>query len=283
MKRPPSALALINQLGRDEAALREGTFLAPLVGRGRARLRVRNLVYEFAVADPRPGWWICQPNDAHRAKIVHAAQPWQRGDYLALWPVLRLVLVERLHEADWIALPFNSSDAAQRFGLAGPLVVRLVEGGQLFERVLGRVEGATVWYDEVDRRADSVKAEQLRDALAAEQATPSVAGLGAGERAAYALLAQRRAAAAATRAAAQVEQRLRHALTVGGARLVGYEVCEGNLRVTWERDGQRSVALVNANLDTVSAGICLSGEDERFDLVSLVGVVHEAPAFARYD
>ena len=70
---------------------------------------------------------------------------------------------------------------------------------------------------------------------------------------------------------------------VGGARLIGYEISAGVLRVTWERDGQRSVTLVNAGLEVVSAGICLSGEDQRFDLASIVGVVRDAPQFARYE
>jgi hypothetical protein len=75
---------------------------------------------------------------------------------------------------------------------------------------------------------------------------------------------------------------VRDALTIGGARLMGYEAAEGVLRVSWERDGQRGVTLINANLDVVSAGICLSGEDQRFDLASIVGVVRDAPQFARY-
>ena len=107
------------------------------------RVRVSGLVYELGVAHAQPGWWLCQALDAARAAVVEAAQPWQRGAYLALWPALRLVLVERLRGDDWVALAFNPSDAFQRFAICGPLVIRLVEGGQPFERVIGRVEGAT--------------------------------------------------------------------------------------------------------------------------------------------
>jgi len=194
-----------------------------------------------------------------------------------------MLTTEPLRGADWVALAFNPADAAQRFGMAGPLVVRLVEGGQLFERAIGRVAGATVWYDEADRRADPATAERLREALAAGHASPPIAGLGPGERAGYALLAARRAAAAAARESAGVERRLRNALTIAGARLVGYSVDAGVLRVTWERDGQRSVTLVSAQLDVISAGVCLSGADRRFDLASVVGVVQAAPQFARYE
>jgi hypothetical protein len=240
------------------------------------------MVYELDVAGAPTGWYICQMLDARRAALVDVAQPWQRGAYLALWPALRLVLVEPLCGDDWVALAFNPADATQRFAISGPLVVRLVEGGQPFERVIGRVEGAAVWYDELDRRADPATAELLRDALAAGHALPSIGGLGVGERASYALLIERRNAAAAAREAARAERRLRDALTVGGARLIGYEAGQDVLRVTWERDDQRSVTLVNADFDVVSAGVCLSGEDQRFDLASIIGVVRDAPQFARH-
>src|SRR4051812_17748545 len=104
-------LNLIDSLARDEAALRGQTFLAPLGARGHARVRVGGLVYEMSVAGARPGWWLCQGLDAARATVIDAAQPWQRGEYLALWPALRLVLIERLRGNNWVALAFNASDA----------------------------------------------------------------------------------------------------------------------------------------------------------------------------
>jgi len=249
-------------------------FRAPFGLGGGARLRLRGLVCELTIAGARAGWWLCRARDARHAEIVGEALPWQRGDYLALWPELRLVLLEPLAYSDWLALPFNASDAAQRFGLAGPVVVRLVEGGQSFERIVGRIEGRTVWYDAPDRRADPTKAEALRAALAGGREVREIAELGEGERAAYVLLADRR-----------VEQRtdgqLRAALAIGGATLLGYEMTGGMLRVTWERDGRRSVTLLSPELAVISAGICLSGQDGRFDLASIVGVVRDAPSFAR--
>ena len=274
---------LIDALARDEAALHGQEFLAPLLRDGRARLRLHGLIHELAVAGAQPGWWICRVLDARHAEVVSEALPWQWGDYLQLWPALRLVLLEPLKDGAWTALPYNPADAAQRFGTAGPLVVQLVEGGQPFERVIGRVEGGTIWYDDVDRRADLETAELLRTALAADQDEPGVRGLGAGERAAYALFAARRAEARAATETARIERRLRHALEVGGARLLGYEPTDGGLRVTWEREGRRNVTLVGADLGVVSAGVCLSGEDARFDLSSIVGVIRDAPGYARWD
>jgi hypothetical protein len=269
------ALKLITVFSRDEAALGGQEFLAPLTQGGRARLRLRGLIYELTVAHARAGWWLCRARDARNAEVIGEALPWQRGDYLALWPELRLVLLEPLRHGDWLALPYNASDAAQRFGLAGLVVVRLVEGGQPFERIVSRVEGGTLWYDAPDRRADPVKAEALRAALADVRDVREIAGLGEGERAAYILLVSRYAEQ-------RTDRQLRAALAFGGATLVGYEIAGAMLRVTWERDGRRSVTLLTPDLAVVSAGICLSGQDGHFDLASIVGVVREAPGFARY-
>jgi len=281
MPNKTNALDLINRLGGAEAALHGQEFMAPLLRDGRARLRLRGLVYELRVTAARSGWWCCRIRDARHAEVVMAAMPWQRGDYLALWPALRLVLLEPLRTGTWLALPFNPADAHQRFGFAGPLPVNLVEGGQPFERIIGRVEGSTIWYDDVDHRADLSTAEALRATLAAEQEAPNVAGLGAGEQAAYTLLLQQAIDQHVNSVAARTERRLRHALEIGGAQLLGYELTDEELRVTWERNGRRSVTLVGTDLGVVSAGICLSGEDARFDLTSIVGVIQDAPGFAR--
>ncbi len=281
MPKKINALDLINRLGGAEAALHGQEFMAPLLRDGRARLRLRGLIYELRVTDARPGWWCCRIRDTRHAEIVTEAMPWQRGDYLALWPALRLVLLEPLRAGAWLALPFNPADAHQRFGLAGPLPVNLVEGGQPFERIIGRVEGSTIWYDDIDQRADLSTAEALRTALAAEQETPDVAGLGAGEQATYTLLIEQTIDQRVNSIAARTERRLRHALEIGGAQLLGYELTDEELRVTWQRNGRRSVTLVGTDLGVVSAGICLSGEDDRFDLTSIVGVIQDAPGFAR--
>lgn len=274
---------LVARLAREEAALRGREFLAPLLVNGQARLRLGGLIHTLKVIEAQAGWWRCRAIDSRHGTIVAEAEPWQRGDYLALWPALRLVLIEQHAAGDWLALPFNLSDAFQRFGLRGPLMLRLTEGGQPFERVVARVEGPTLWYDEPDRRADPAIAEALRLALAEMRPQPGMRGLGPGEQAAYALLVTRRLAADAATATARNEQQIRAALEIGGARLLGYEPISEGWHVIWERAGQRGVTLVGANLDVISAGICLSGEDQCFDLASVIGVVEDAPEYARWE
>lgn len=287
-----AVLGLIAALGAEEQALRGQTFLAPLVGQRRLRLRVRGIVYELHVGGAAPGWWVCRVRGARSAEPVEPAQPWQRGDYLALWPALRLVLLEPLEApganapgAAWLALPSNGSEAKRRFGIDSLVTVQLVEEGRPFEQVIGRVEGRTIWHDDIDRRADPALAEALREGLAAGHAAPQAGGLTPGQRAAYELLAagvEPTSNAPDDGSARGVERRLSRALQIGGARLLGYSHTPYGLRVEWQRDDQRGTTLVDGALGVVAAGICLSGDDASFDLASIVGVIAEAPDFARY-
>ena len=70
-------------------------------------------------------------------------------------------------------------------------------------------------------------------------------------------------------------------------RCIGHAGAE--LRAHWERDGacvvryaidghEHTSTLDPADLTIASAGVCLSGQDEQFDLASLVGVLRQGRA-----
>jgi hypothetical protein len=73
-----------------------------------------------------------------------------------------------------------------------------------------------------------------------------------------------------------VRRRLRESLSHAGAQLVDYLERSDSFRVTFTVGGRQYTSSVNKNDLTVqAAGICLSGEDQKFDLSSLVGVLRE--------
>ncbi len=120
------------------------------------------------------------------AEPLGEALPWERASYLEIFPALRVVLLwpDLKVTGMWWALPYNESDAHQRFGLTGePVPVHLcdaLDGAQAFERVLARVDGRTFWFGGPDPLADPSQAEWLREAAAApegrDRLLPGLAG-----------------------------------------------------------------------------------------------------------
>lgn len=310
--------ALVARLGREGRALREREILAPLLPGGRVRARLGGLVYEFRVRGDVAGWGRFRPLDERTVEPVGEALPWQRAAYLELFPLLRIVLLwpDRASGAGgvWWALPYNGSDARQRFGLDGsePLPVRLcdpTDGAEPFARALARVDGRTLLFDGPDPLADPAHADWLRDALAAEQPPERfLPGLASSQR--HALLrAQVRALDLDDQDAQvcdlasernprrrqerlrhvahgeQLERRLRRALEKADAQLHSYSETTGSdgrpdgLLVEWSERGQRHRyrSVLDPGLDVVSSGICLSDRDGDFDLTSLVSVMADSP------
>ena len=310
---------LVARLNQEAAGLREREILAPLLPGGRIRTRLGRLVYEFRVRDRFVGWGVFRPKGEREATLVGEATPWQRGAYLELLPALRVVLLwpdpDRARIGLWWALPYNASDARQRFGLttSEPIPVFLADpenGADRFERVVARVDGTTLWYEGPDARADPAHAEWLRDAaLSAEVPEQLLAGLAGSERQAllYARIraldltdrdARLRAFLAEPRSNRErrawlrhlaerrgLEDRLRLALLRADAVLHGFvevpttDGSPGRLVVEWSQNGETRRYRTTLEPDTaiVSSGICLSGRDRDFDLTSLVSVVTDAP------
>jgi hypothetical protein len=77
-----------------------------------------------------------------------------------------------------------------------------------------------------------------------------------------------------------VQGRLEMALAHAGAELIDVVEHADRYSVSWHVDGERHISAVDKSddLEVMVAGICLAGQDRRFDLSSLVGVVRGAYA-----
>lgn len=309
---PRALIARFTQEGRQ---LLEREIIAPLLPGGRIRSRVGGLVYEFRSSERFVGWGRFRPLNEREAVPLGEALPWERGAYLELFPALRVVLLwpdsSGRAPGSWMALPYNESDARQRFGFGlEPLPVFLCDptgGAERFERVIARVDGRTLWFEGPDVLADPTHAEWLRDASTRESNESLLPGLAGSER--LALLywrihqlelttptavhlseqmprqnrREQRAWLAQQARRVALEQSLRHALAKADATLHTFsEVTapDGSLRqliVEWSEHGQprRYRSAIDPHLTVVSSGICLSGRDRDFDLTSLVNVMSD--------
>ena len=161
------------------------------------------------------------------------------------FPALSAILVEREGGA-WLAMPPRGDS---RFQTQGRFCIHLVAGADLFDTVRVRFDGSSFWFDRLDPHCDAGAGAFLRQALArmADPASLSRPGLAAQQVAAYGLVyAERNRGDVGFYRAMDEAQGARHA---GTAR--------------------------PDDMTAQSAGICLSGDSEQFDLQSLVGVVRE--------
>jgi hypothetical protein len=252
-------------------------FLAPALRGGVVQVRIAGVVCRLKVepADFQ-GWGVFQPRSHTAAQVVRTARLAERQRYLQLFPLVRLILFDKRHDL-WLALPAHRADT--RFKIDGMVPVEFVEDAQPFEVIESRFDGVHFWYAGPDARWDPGHGVYLRQAL--EKMVPpdelQRPGLTAEERAVYAAHHWLRYQASAEARRQRAEDRVREALAHGGAELQNLLERGDVYTVTFEIDGRRHTSVVDKNnLGVQVAGICLSGQDEDFDLTSLVGVLREA-------
>jgi hypothetical protein len=307
-KRPtkkPDVNRLLSRLAAEEDQFLAREFLAPAVSGGVVRVRIAGVVCNIRI-EPREfsGWGVFQPSSHSTAKLVREASLTERRTYLALFPMIRLIVCRRVG-AVWCGSAASFGDA--RIRLEGLAPLQLADEVQWFDCVQTRYDGTQFWFDQHDGRCDPAAAAYLRAALN-ELLPPedlSRPELTAEQRAAYEVnfwertrpaeaqgdavrpqhnpphrrRGRERSPAADLTAepeADQVRRRLRESLSHAGAQLLDYLERADSFRVSYLVGGQRYTSSVNKEDLTVEvAGICLSGEDRKFDLASMVGVLRE--------
>lgn len=264
----------LDRLAAAEAKFLAREFLAPILHGGRVQVRLAGVICQLHVQPADfEGWGVFKPLSHSQARLVRPATLAERQRYLRLFPLLRLILCR--HEGEqWLAVPAHQADS--RFRIQGAIPVRLAEEAQLFEVIETRFDGGQCWFERLDPRRDAGTAAYLRRALQdmIEPDNLRRPGLTAEERTAYALNYWPRLQAELAAARDQTEERLREALAHAGAKYQGYLERADIYRVEYTVDGERHLSVVAKNdLSVQVAGICLSGDDEHFDLQSLIGVI----------
>jgi hypothetical protein len=272
---------LLNEVAAEESKLSSNQFIAPCIGGG-IRTKVAGIIYTFT---PEPqdfeGWGIFQPISTQKAALIEEASLPQIAQYLEKLKPLRLRLAHKLKRLTWLAYPVNEGDMQQRFRYCKPVAVHLVTDGVRFEAIIGRTDGTGWWFDECDRRVAPFITEELEKQFVnlTQPQELHFKGITPEMRTIYDLATQQ-AKDVINRQQNQDEKRLRAALKMGGGKLQQFRDHQNQWLVEWTTtDGERHTSAISkSDLTVISAGICLSGEDRKFDLQSLVGIVED-----RYD
>jgi hypothetical protein len=265
-----NARRLIERLAEAERGFLEAPFLAPVVGGRKVRVRVEGIAWEMAVAPSTfEGWAILRADSAGLARVVSTPGLGPIRANLSALPRISVVLCERA-AGGWRGIA--ASD--RRIQVRGCVPVWLTGEARLFDRVWARWDGAGFLFEGRDARRDPTLAAYLREAVEEKRSPEALdrPGLAPEEREAYAW--QYRLIEQQLRDA--TEERLREAVAHAGGRFHGYVEREGGYTVTYVVDGVTHTSTVRkGDLTLMTAGICLSGEDEKFDLQSLVSVIRE--------
>lgn len=270
--------AVLDKLERAERDFLGTAFLAPIVGDGRVQVRIAQVVCHLRVAERQAGWYVLRPISIGEAEIVREASLSEVARYLALFPQVRLVLAQKI-DRQWLA--FSAQRGDNRFRIAGPIGLWLAaEDVERFDGVEAAFDGRSFWYVQRDRRSDPAVSAYLRERFAQDpigDLPPDVTllhkrGLSREQREVYAWLREQLKAAQRDR----VEVRLADALGHADATLHSYLERDDVYVVKYEVDGRERLSTIRRDdFSVVTAGVCLSGQDQRFDLTSLVGVLRE--------
>lgn len=268
---------LIEKLAMAELALIGTHFLAPRPLNTRVRLLVCGMVKTYhTTPHDFEGWGVFRISQPESAELVKSATPVNIAKYLKRLPVFRLYPVRPLRGRTWLAYPADESAFRDRAGSIRPVEVHLVGNGRAFERARCRWDGSNFWFESNDCRSDPKIPERMGEALKnfVEPVALRFSGLTPELRKAYSLVFDNKSDLRVRCS----EDRLRQALEMGGGRLDSF-VDQGDYWTTHWRTASgkhHTSAVRKSDLTILSAGICLSGEDEKFDLQSLVGVVEGA-------
>jgi hypothetical protein len=275
MARNKKILNTIARLAKAENVFLRARFLAPVIAGEKVQVRIDGVRCEMA-AKPRDfsGWGIFAPVSHTEAKLERPATLKERLAYGRLFPSMPLILVERLRDDLWLALPARHED--QHLANDGLVMVNLIEDAEMFDTVRACGDGTRLWFIEVDGAHDPAASAYLRQSLITMRPPRLLdrPGLTLSQRLAYAAAHEVRLRHDIAQRKVTGEERVRDALAHAGAKLVEFAERGGTFQVAFDVDGRRHYGVVGAkNLALCSAGVCLSGRDRELDLTSLVSVL----------
>lgn len=261
-------------------------FVAPLIpdyhGRAQVFTMQDGIPYQFTIRHASMGWHTIIPASAvsKRASVGEPAQVWQVWAYLEQLPRFYVIAVMPVDDNTWLAVPYNSADAAQRgWKQAQPKPVYIVNEGLLpFDVIETRAMGSALLY--------AGMALALRDAnLGARLYDSNVTDhLNRDWQNAVRIVNDRlqeqqkqQALQALANQQASLQDRMRFQLEFMGAKLLDLAKRGQAYVVRWQApDGHEYSMAVGEDTRIITAGICLAGSDSQNNLSSIVQVMEEA-------
>jgi len=267
---------LFNKMAQIEGRLLQQEFVAPYSGSGTIVTRIDGIVYHFRPVgrNLRPGYFTWKPVDLNTAKTTGTMTEAERNRYLAQFPQLIMVAAAKVDHA-WVMVPWNLEDSTRRFGISGPVEVRLCGDVERFDTIAVAVTPALLMAQVAPSPSPPWPFFLKRATLNPNfnHHNPEIPGLTPEGRIVIDISFKRDEELRKS----LEDNRIRQALGFAGAELISYtEQDSTNYVVRWRKsDIDYRTVVRKQDLEVVSAGICLSGRDRIFDLASMVSVMDE--------
>ena len=264
-------LNLIKTVGENERRMTEMEFVSPIYRTDTVVMRVRGLIHRLKIRKTDPGWYVLQPVDTRKAKIIGDADMMQVEQYLKYLKKMRIVLIQKNGD-QFLGVPLKNTG----LDFSKPLPVLLTNDmvGE-FDTVICGFDGATMWFADIDMQSDPAKVEYLRESISNGVAPDKIryTGLSIEEKAAYML----RFTLDKTLRETLKERRLREDVEFAGGKFIKFDEKKDHFSITYEVDGHKYNSYISKDPahHVLTAGICLEGGDSDFDLKSLIGVLRE--------
>lgn len=268
--------ALFNKLANAENEFFSSQLFSPVLKGRPIKVRIAGILYSLQVTKPKnfEGWGVFQPVDYKGARFVREPNMAEKEKYFRIFPGLRLVLCR--NENQWFGIPANQGDT--RFKISGAVPINLISEVQMFDTVRCRFDGQSIWFEQIDPRANPRTAIYLRECVTklVEPKKIESPGMTQEERDAYQIAYGVALAADIEAKRDKQEERIKDALQRAGANYKSYVERKDTYTIEYTVDGHQHRSVVKKDtLAIESAGICLAGTDKNFDLQSLVGVIRQ--------
>ena len=271
-------LNLIDEIGEKEQKITDLEFVSPIFNNDIVVTNIDGLIYKLKLKDSSRklglnGWYKIRPIDSDNAEIIGEADIMEREKYLKCLGKLRLTLTLKQDKV-FLAIP----DKNNKYNISHKelIPVLLYDDSVLdFDRVIARFDGVNVWFESVDLNNDPVKADYLRESLEKFIDPKKIKHpkLTLEEKMSYALRTTFDKRFLEDRKEILLKKDVEHA----GGKFVRFVERSDHYSVTYKVDGEQFTSHISKdNHMVIAAGICLEGNDHRFDLKSLVTVVREA-------
>jgi hypothetical protein len=266
MRKTNTSLSLLSSLAKVEEEAMNAEFVAIVRPGGRVLVKVGGVPLILPVDRADLSGFGVFIHDGGVAKFVREAGLQDRRKLLDSLPIVRLIAC--FQREQWRGI--QASDGPVKVN--GIVPIFLPGAIRQFDTVVTRFDGQKFWYDRTDR-LNAISATSMRADLEAERESPSAASIPKTSRRAY----QIAYAAFLDGKRDRNEERLKAAVERAGAAYKSYSENPDHFVVEFEVLGERIRSVVDktSDLNVVASGICLSGQDEVFDIQSLVSVIAE--------